>query len=100
MKSVEQPIRECYTLLSTIESLPPPVKSRRHPLLIVLGYAIRLLQEIILDVDSLQDIYGAQSRHRANLRRQYIVEQLDELIQSKDDILHNIDSLLLNAKPE
>jgi hypothetical protein len=99
MEEVEKPLRECYELLATSEQLPLPVKSLRHPLLIVLSHTNRLLQDLMLSISSLHIIYKTTPRQEANVHRQYILEQLDALMQSRNDIVQDIDALLLNANP-
>jgi hypothetical protein len=97
MKLIEEPLHKCYELLDKSELLPLPIKSRRHPLLIVLGYTNQLVQDLILSIGSLHIICKTVPQQQANLHRQYILEQLDALTQSKRDVVDNIDCLLLNA---
>jgi hypothetical protein len=99
MRSVEEPLRECYELLSTVESLPLPVKSQRHPLLIILSHTSRLLQDLIHSISTLHIICKTSPYQEANMHRQYILEQLDDLVQSKNDVVETIDRLLLSANP-
>ena len=99
MEAVERPLRECYELLTASEQLPLPIKSLHHPLLIVLNHTNRLLQDLMLSISSLHIIYKTTPRQEANVQRQYILEQLDTLMQNRNDIVQNIDSLLLRANP-
>lgn len=99
MRLIEEPLHKCYELLTGSELLPLPVKSRRHPLLIILGYTNQLLQDLISSIGSLHIVYKTASQHQANLHRQYILEQLNALAQSESDVVDTIDCLLLNANP-
>lgn len=97
MKLLEEPLYKCYELLARSELLPLSVKSRRHPLLLVLGYTKRLLQDLIFRIDSLPTTCKTTSRHQASLQREYILEQLETLAQCERDVVDTIDNLLLSA---
>lgn len=97
MRLLEEPLHECYELLARSELLPLSVKSRRHPLLLLLGSANQLLQDLILSIDTLHVTCKTAPRYQANMHRQYILEQLNALAQSGQDVAENIDCLLLNA---
>ena len=95
IRSVENPLREFYKLLDTPEMLPLAARSHRHPLLIILDNATRLLHDLIDNISILHEVYRNSSCQEANFSRQQILDQLDAFAQRKDDIVHNIDFLLL-----
>lgn len=97
IRSVENPLREFYELLDTPELLPLAARSHRHPLLIILENATRLLHDLIDNISVLHEVYRTSSYQEANFSRKQILEQLEAFVQRKDDIVNNIDYLLLKA---
>lgn len=97
IRSVENPLREFYELLDTPELLPLAASSYRHPLLIILDNATRLLHDLINNISTLHEVYKTSSYQEATFSRQQILDQLDTFVQRKDDIVDNIDFLLLKA---
>lgn len=97
MESVEEPLRECYELLADFEKLPLTIKSHRHRLLLILGYTTQLVQKLIPDIHSLHETYKTASQYEARAHREYILKQLDDLLQNKQEIETNIEILLLTA---
>lgn len=97
IRSAENPLREFYELLDTPERLPLAARPHRHPLLIILDNATRLLHDLIDNISTLHEVYRISSYQEANFSRQQILDQLDAFVQRKDDIVNNIDVLLLKA---
>ncbi len=100
IRSVENPLREFYELLDSPELLPLSASSHRHPLLIILDNATKLLHDLIDNISTLHEVYKNSSYQEANLSRQQILDQLEAFVQRKNDIVDNIDCLLLKANAQ
>ena len=102
VKSIDiigEPIRECCELMNTPESLPHPVRPLRHHLMITLQQADGLISSLTSNINNLHIICKDSSNQEVDSYRQGILEQLMSLVQSKDDIVRDIDILLLEANP-
>ena len=94
-----EPIREFCELMSTPELLPQPVRPLRHSLLIILQNAKELISDLISSISSYYIICRTYSDYEISVYREEILGQLEALVQSKDNIAHHIDVLLLKSNP-
>jgi hypothetical protein len=98
IQSAEEPLHKFSALLDAPDQLPLSVRSVRHPLLILLDNAQRLLHNLIYDVDELHVVCRNSSYRDANIHREHILRQLNVFEQKSEALVQDIDRLLFASR--